>query len=134
MSLRVVCILYSFFKFYEILFENHILYEKVISIKIIIIAILSVKQGFDVIRVAWSRVNGVRNNKRSEKFCNCFDHMHATASNSCLSAKYNGEVQSICFFLLRPPCSICLKFQGNELEKSSFLKKIIHLRPVFNLS
>ena len=36
MSLRIVCILY-FFKFYEILFENHILYEKVISIKIIII-------------------------------------------------------------------------------------------------
>ena len=30
-----MCILY-FFKFYEILFENHILYEKVISIKIII--------------------------------------------------------------------------------------------------
>ena len=37
MSLRIVCILYFFFKFYEILFENHILYEKVISIKIIII-------------------------------------------------------------------------------------------------
>ena len=40
MSLRIVCILYFFFKFYEILFENHILYEKVISIKIIIIIII----------------------------------------------------------------------------------------------
>ena len=28
---------YLFFKFYEIFFENHILYEKVISIKIIVI-------------------------------------------------------------------------------------------------
>ena len=40
MSLRIVCILYFFFKFYEILFENHILYKKVISIKIIIIIII----------------------------------------------------------------------------------------------
>ena len=30
---------YLFFKFCEILFENHILYEKVISIKVIIIII-----------------------------------------------------------------------------------------------
>ena len=42
MSLRIVCILY-FFKFYEILFENHILYEKVISIKIIIVISLHEK-------------------------------------------------------------------------------------------
>ena len=42
MSLWIVCIFYFlflflFFKFYEIFFENHILYEKVILIKIIII-------------------------------------------------------------------------------------------------
>ena len=35
MSLQIVGIFFK--KFYEILFENHILYEKVISIKIIII-------------------------------------------------------------------------------------------------
>ena len=43
MFLWIVCIFYFFyfyyyfFKFYEILFDNHILHEKVISIKIIII-------------------------------------------------------------------------------------------------
>ena len=37
MSLRIVYILYFF---YEILFENHSLYEKVISINIIIIIII----------------------------------------------------------------------------------------------
>ena len=42
MSLWIVFIiyLYLFFKFYEILFENHLLYEKVISIKITIIIII----------------------------------------------------------------------------------------------
>ena len=40
MSLQIVCILYFFFKFYEILFEDHTLYEKVISIKIIITIII----------------------------------------------------------------------------------------------
>ena len=42
MSLWIVFIiyLYLFFKFYEILFENHMLYEKVISIKITIIIII----------------------------------------------------------------------------------------------
>ena len=42
MSLRIVrvfCIF--FFKFYEILFENNFLYEKVISIKIIIYLFIS---------------------------------------------------------------------------------------------
>ena len=33
------CVYFVFFKFYDILFENHLLYEEVISIKIIIIFI-----------------------------------------------------------------------------------------------